>query len=844
MKAHFLKNLLVILLAAVVMDGLLQYQMQQRHRQEQITDISLRLAAIRARIEKEITANLLLIQGTANYIALHPSLSEEDFNRFARETMEGEHLLRNLGVAPDYVVTYVYPFVGNQDILGADYRELPGQWEQARRAQETGKLVVAGPLELMQGGVGLIGRAPVFVQLNHSETFWGLVSAVIDAGKLYERVGLTRLEGLRVAIRGKDGKGAQGDVFFGDKELFAPDGNAVLMPVVFPGGQWQMAALPIGGWTLMSPTAWQVHGLVLLLFLTAVVVVYKSARRSSELVTTKESLNEAQALAHLGNWDLDLKQGRLWWSEEIYRIFGVDMQTFAPSLEAFFSLVHPEDKEEVDRAFKEALADRSVYSIEHRIVRPDGALRHVLERGKSKYAADGKAVRSTGTVLDITERKQAEEALRAEESKLRAMSEASYDAVIMIDTQDVVHFWSPAAERMFGWTGQEALGNSMHALIVPERYRADARQGLDRFAVTGRGPVLDSVMEFEALHKNGHTFPVERSVSAFQSDGHYFAVGTLRDITQRKKDQQELQSFAERIALASEAGSLGIWEWNVHSDELTWDARMHELYAVRPDEFSGLYEAWKSRVHPEDIEEAEKGLEQARQKAGDWHTEFRVLLPSGNIRYIQASARAHSDSQGRVERIIGINRDITQRKKAQLALYHLATTDSLTGINNRSRFMELTSQELERCLRYSRTFSAILFDADKFKLVNDTWGHDVGDLVLKQIARTARETLRTVDILGRIGGEEFAVALPETPLDSAVEAAERLRAAIAAQSVTTAEGEIVRFTVSLGVTALEEPDGSDVTVDILLQRADRALYKAKEHGRNRVDVWRKGDASS
>lgn len=157
--------------------------------------------------------------------------------------------------------------------------------------------------------------------------------------------------------------------------------------------------------------------------------------------------------------------------------------------------------------------------------------------------------------------------------------------------------------------------------------------------------------------------------------------------------------------------------------------------------------------------------------------------------------------------------------------------DFLTGLANRRYFLECAEQELIRSLRYGSEFSIGMMDVDHFKQINDTYGHKVGDMVLQKLSEISRAVLRDIDLIGRIGGEEFAILLPETGRDQAMEAAERLRAALAAAKVAMPSGLPLQFNVSLGVATLE---GRDTNIDVLLNQADQALYKAKSEGRNRV----------
>lgn len=175
--------------------------------------------------------------------------------------------------------------------------------------------------------------------------------------------------------------------------------------------------------------------------------------------------------------------------------------------------------------------------------------------------------------------------------------------------------------------------------------------------------------------------------------------------------------------------------------------------------------------------------------------------------------------------------DITERKKMEEELRRLATTDALTGVNNRRRFNEISERELMRCKRYQHPLCVLMLDADHFKNVNDTYGHEAGDRVLKALANVCIAKLRDVDVLGRFGGEEFTVTLPETSLETALEAAERLRESLAATRVELEDGQEISFTVSIGASNLQD---TDTSLSDLLNRADAALYKAKEEGRNRV----------
>lgn len=176
-------------------------------------------------------------------------------------------------------------------------------------------------------------------------------------------------------------------------------------------------------------------------------------------------------------------------------------------------------------------------------------------------------------------------------------------------------------------------------------------------------------------------------------------------------------------------------------------------------------------------------------------------------------------------------RDITERKILEDKLKQQAQFDYLTGVSTRGHFMEQAEYELSRTIRYENPLSLMMMDVDYFKRINDTHGHKAGDLVLKKLAEICRQSLREMDIIGRMGGEEFAILLPETDVVAAIEAAERLRAAVYAAKVPVEAGLPIHFTVSIGVSSLTSKEDN---IDVLLNLADRALYQAKQAGRNKV----------
>ena len=216
---------------------------------------------------------------------------------------------------------------------------------------------------------------------------------------------------------------------------------------------------------------------------------------------------------------------------------------------------------------------------------------------------------------------------------------------------------------------------------------------------------------------------------------------------------------------------------------------------------------------------------------GKEHTAEIVETRLGGAYLVSATPLPNGNSDTRM--FVHVARDITERKKLEEQLRELALTDSLTNIWNRRHFMNLAGRELERIRRYGGALAVMMMDLDDFKVVNDTYGHEVGDQALKKVAQVVRTVLRKVDIFARIGGEEFVIALPETGLEKALHVAERLRESLAETPIANS-GPSLHITVSIGITVTGQ---SSPELTTLLKQADTALYNAKKRGRNRVEVF-------
>ena len=210
--------------------------------------------AVKAQIEGEFNSTLFLSAGLMAHVATHPNIANEEFSQIASEIVSRGNNIRNIGLAKNNVITHIYPLAGNEAAMGLAYKKLSGQWAAVKKAIELNGTVVAGPVNLVQGGKGLIVRTPIYTRSTISgdeslpkPVYWGLASIVINVDGFFKTAQfLPQKNGIEFAIRGKDGLGAKGEVFMGDPQLFTKD--AVTIDISLPNGSWQLAALPKYGW--------------------------------------------------------------------------------------------------------------------------------------------------------------------------------------------------------------------------------------------------------------------------------------------------------------------------------------------------------------------------------------------------------------------------------------------------------------------------------------------------------------------------------------------------------------------------------------------------------------------
>lgn len=795
-----------------------------------------------------------------------------------------------------------------------------------------------------------------------------------------------------------------------------------------------------------------------------------------KLRANEQRLEEAQRIAKIGSWELNFSNGEVLWSDEVFRIFGVERNSFIPSYETFIAAVHPDDRGAVDKAYTDSVVEHTPYQITHRLLLSDGRIKWVNERGRTFYDNRGNPIRSVGTVQDITrrieakitsaiyfeainnlnivsvtdcdgrityvndkfcaisgyrqkelighnhrmlnsgvhsstfftnmwntivcgniwhreicnrhkdgalywvdatiipirddseqinqflsfqiditdrklaeiklheelrkskylheirryltqersvdnaiqsiveclrlamqppdsakvtiefnsrqfvsgccdtssaqelyadiivydmaagcirivhptehaflfsqnqhfvdtiasdlgrwfERREAERAIKDSEEKFRSIFEGSNDAILLLSKEGFFDCNARALE-IFGVTRKEEI-LFRHPAQLSSVYQPDGADSLgtanEKIALAfDRGHC-----SFNWMHRriSGEEFFAEVQLSAFNLHGKRVLQATVRDVSSQQKDRQALLDSEERFRRLTESLDDLVYRADPDTFVMTYvNSVVEKLYGFTAQEWLGNPELWKQVIHPEDRERVIDAFIQARIANENGQIEYRILCRNHAEHWVLNRYSWEKNLHGVVVSFNGIVYDITNRKQAEQHIHYLATHDALTGLPNRLLLMDRISQAIARDRRNQATAAVLFIDLDQFKIINDSLGHDMGDLLLREVAIRLRSCIREEDTLVRQGGDEFIILLPSIvdALDAGITAKKILSVLTSAFLI---EGKELYIGASIGIATF--PDDSQ-NMEELLKNSDIAMYHAKESGRNNYQFF-------
>jgi PAS domain S-box-containing protein/putative nucleotidyltransferase with HDIG domain len=283
------------------------------------------------------------------------------------------------------------------------------------------------------------------------------------------------------------------------------------------------------------------------------------------------------------------------------------------------------------------------------------------------FNAKGNIMGGMGIIHDVTETVQADKMVRENEEKLSNITSAVNDAIILLDHDGDISFWNREAENIFGYSANEVIGKALHDFLVPLRFRNGFQMGFPKFRETGEGPFICKTLELAALHKDGHEFPIDLSLSALKLHEKWHSVGVVRDITERKQVENTLKLTQNRHDEAQRIAHLGHWSLDLTTNEPTCSEENYRIFMVEIDA-ARPFKNFLKAMHPEDRKFVKRSFIDALRNKTPFDIEHRLLMKDGSIKWVHERGKTEYAADGRPLRSIGTTLDITERKKAEEAL--------------------------------------------------------------------------------------------------------------------------------------------------------------------------------
>jgi diguanylate cyclase (GGDEF)-like protein/PAS domain S-box-containing protein len=550
-------------------------------------------------------------------------------------------------------------------------------------------------------------------------------------------------------------------------------------------------------------------------------------RKSVEhkLQRSEERNRVAMEAAQIGYWDLDIIRDEHVWSDTCKALLGLPADSPA-NYEVLMNSVHPDDRKSMQEEIERAIRQKSEYSCQFRVLSGEGSALWRISKGRAFYDETGRPVRMTGITMDIDERKRSEERVLLQAAAL----EAAANAIVITDRKGTIIRTNRAFVDLTGYAVEEACGKNPKLL-------SSGKQSKEFYTSLWKTISTGTVWHGEMINrrKDGSLYNEEQTITPVRSGSgditHFVAV--KQDVTARKKAEEALLFKTALLEAESETTIDGILVVD-ESDRIVLANKQFGLTFGIPDELLKTgNDVMVRRFVAEQVENPEAFLENIEYLNSHRNERSRdeLRLKNGNAfdRYTAPLVDSNGNYRGR----IWYFRDITERKTAEEQIRTLAFYDALTGLPNRILLRDRLAQALARASRHQDKIALLFLDLDRFKVINDSLGHSIGDLLLKEVAERLSRQTREQDTVARLGGDEFVVVLSGVKrLEDCAITAERMMNALNSEFLI--QGHSLNASCSLGISIFPD-DGTDG--ETLIKHADSAMYCAKESGRNNFQFF-------
>jgi diguanylate cyclase (GGDEF)-like protein/PAS domain S-box-containing protein len=547
-------------------------------------------------------------------------------------------------------------------------------------------------------------------------------------------------------------------------------------------------------------------------------------------------------------WEADARSMQfVFVSHPAERILGYPVQRWLNEPGFLGHLMHPDDRDRALEGYGETLRKGWHQELEYRMVTSGGTVIWIRDRVSPIRDADGRITQLRGVMLDITRRQKVEETLR---DSFRLLFANNPQPMLTYD-RDSLRFLAvnDAAVQLYGHTRDEFLQLSLTDICSPEEVD---RLLLDM--VRNRG-ALERSGEWRHRLKDGSQIDVNISSHTLELEGRKASLVLAEDITGRKRAEKQLRevevryrTLVEQIPAVTYVGALDEERTSIYMSP-----QVERLTGYAQSEFAANPQLWSTLVHSDDRERVTADAARAAETGEPFVCEYQLIRQGGEVIWVRDEAVVMLGEAGAPRFWQGVMVDVTDRKHAEREVAYLAYHDRLTGLANRATFQEVLDVALARARRQNLSVAVLYLDLDNFKLVNDSLGHSAGDELLRETAARLQADLREMDLVARVGGDEFVLLVPDlerTPSDERHEPA--TQAVLVVESVArriqdslripfVLEGTEVYVSASIGVSIfpLDAEDGSS-----LMKNADVAMYRSKRERPGGCMIFAKGTRSS